>query len=217
MKTLEQAARQALEALELYMAMDTPDENHILEVDIAPKALTALREALEQPAQQEQQTKCPECFAHDGHRIGCTKRRTEQHELEVAMVDAAMVEMKNIVPPLCRSECKRLIRAALNVAASNAQEQEPVEVKPLPGADWTISMRRILRNVAGGCSKRECRCKPEDAPNCIWWDEPEQSAQQQSKPWVGLTDDERAAVVDEYFGSFAAALMIEAKLREKNT
>lgn len=32
---------------------------------------------------------------------------------EIAMVDAAMVEMANIVPPLKRSECARLIRAAL--------------------------------------------------------------------------------------------------------
>jgi hypothetical protein len=32
-----------------------------------------------------------------------------------AMVDAAMVEMSNIHPPLRRSECERLIRAALGV------------------------------------------------------------------------------------------------------
>lgn len=32
-----------------------------------------------------------------------------------AMVDAAMVEMKNIHPPLRRSECERLIRAAFGV------------------------------------------------------------------------------------------------------
>jgi hypothetical protein len=45
-------------------------------------------------------------------------------------------------------------------------EQEP---KPLPGADWTIDIRRRMN---GGCSKRKCVCKAEDAPNCIWWDEP---------------------------------------------
>lgn len=32
---------------------------------------------------------------------------------EIAMIDAAMVEMENITPPLKRSECARLIRAAL--------------------------------------------------------------------------------------------------------
>ena len=42
-------------------------------------------------------------------------------EPEVLMVDAAMVEMKNIVPPLRRSECLRLIRAAINATARPPQ------------------------------------------------------------------------------------------------
>lgn len=37
---------------------------------------------------------------------------------ETAMVDAAMAEMSNIHPPLRRSECARLIRAAHGVAGS---------------------------------------------------------------------------------------------------
>ena len=36
-------------------------------------------------------------------------------ERMVAAVDAAMIEMTNIHPPLRRSECERLIRAALSV------------------------------------------------------------------------------------------------------
>lgn len=36
-----------------------------------------------------------------------------EREAEIAMIDAAMVEMANITPPLTRSECARLIRAAL--------------------------------------------------------------------------------------------------------
>ena len=43
-----EAMKQALEALEMYINMDTHDEAHILEVDIAPKAITALRAAIEQ-------------------------------------------------------------------------------------------------------------------------------------------------------------------------
>jgi hypothetical protein len=43
------------------------------------------------------------------------------------------------------------------------------EVKPLPGADWAITMRRMM---SSGCSKRECTCKPENEKDCIWWDEP---------------------------------------------
>jgi len=31
----------------------------------------------------------------------------------VEMIDAAMIEMRDIAPPLCRSECERLIRAAM--------------------------------------------------------------------------------------------------------
>ncbi len=45
-------------------------------------------------------------------------------EPETAMIDAAMVEMANITPPLRRSECKRLIRAALS-AAPASQAQKP--------------------------------------------------------------------------------------------
>lgn len=40
-----------------------------------------------------------------------------------AMVDAAMVEMSNIHPPLRRSECERLIRAAIGVAPSHEAQQ----------------------------------------------------------------------------------------------
>ena len=40
----------------------------------------------------------------------------QQGEPEIAMIDAAMVEMANISPPLRRSECQRLIRAALSAA-----------------------------------------------------------------------------------------------------
>jgi len=43
-----EAMKQALEALEMYINMDTHDEAHILEVDIAPKAITSLRQAIEQ-------------------------------------------------------------------------------------------------------------------------------------------------------------------------
>jgi hypothetical protein len=45
--------KQALEALEMYLKLDTMDEAHILEVEIAPKAITALRAAIEQAEKQE--------------------------------------------------------------------------------------------------------------------------------------------------------------------
>jgi hypothetical protein len=48
---------------------------------------------------------------------------SEQDKM-TAMVDAAMIEMKNIHPPLRRSECQRLIAAALQ-AAPPAQTPPP--------------------------------------------------------------------------------------------
>jgi hypothetical protein len=41
-----------------------------------------------------------------------------------AMVDAAMVEMSNIHPPLRRSECERLIRAALGAPVLHEPQQD---------------------------------------------------------------------------------------------
>jgi hypothetical protein len=38
--------RKCLDALEMYITMDTVDEAHLLEVDIAPKVIAALKERL---------------------------------------------------------------------------------------------------------------------------------------------------------------------------
>lgn len=40
---------------------------------------------------------------------------------EITMIDAAMAEMRNVHPPLTRSDCRRLIRAALAAAAPEAR------------------------------------------------------------------------------------------------
>jgi hypothetical protein len=48
-----EAMRQALEALEMYLTLDTPEEAHLLETDIAPRAYAALRQAIEQAVKQE--------------------------------------------------------------------------------------------------------------------------------------------------------------------
>ena len=44
-----------------------------------------------------------------------------------------------------------------------------------------------------------------------------QQPAQPSKPWVGLTDEERNRIWSSYRVSFVAIEHIEAKLREKNT
>ena len=43
---MEAALRQAVEALNLYLKMDTMEESYLLEIDIAPKAITAAKKAL---------------------------------------------------------------------------------------------------------------------------------------------------------------------------
>ncbi len=52
-------------------------------------------------------------FAESAAPIAQTAPQPEQSGL-VGMVDAAMIEMRNIAPPLRRSDCERLIRAALS-------------------------------------------------------------------------------------------------------
>jgi len=49
-------------------------------------------------------------------------------KMRVAMIDAAMVEMKNLYPPLSRTECARLIDAAW-------QATQPVPVVWEPNED----------------------------------------------------------------------------------
>ncbi len=55
----------------------------------------------------------------------------------VAMVDAAMAEMINISPPLRRSECERLIRAAIGA--------RPDGPEPQPGAGNPSKPVKIVR------------------------------------------------------------------------
>ena len=47
-----EAMKQALEALELYMEMDTVEQSHLLATVVAPTAITAIKEALAQPEQE---------------------------------------------------------------------------------------------------------------------------------------------------------------------
>jgi hypothetical protein len=51
--TDREAMKQALEALEMCLTLDTPEEMHLLETDIAPKAIVALKLAIEQTEKQE--------------------------------------------------------------------------------------------------------------------------------------------------------------------
>jgi hypothetical protein len=48
-----EAMKQALEALEMLLTLDTHDEMHLLETDTTPKAIVALKQAIEQAEKQE--------------------------------------------------------------------------------------------------------------------------------------------------------------------
>ena len=61
---------------------------------------------------------------------------------------------------------------AIEKAVVKNTRKELDEKNPLPGADWTIPMRRMM--TGGKCSKRECKCKAGDEESCIWWDKPEE-------------------------------------------
>ena len=70
------------------------------------------------------------------------------------MVDAAMVEMKNITPPLRRNECERLIRAALAAAPTPAAAYAPLAIDEardltcmLAGAPWPDEMLPELQRL----------------------------------------------------------------------
>lgn len=92
MTTLQEAAmRKALEALETCSYGDY-SAKHVVDPSFDGDAVEAAIESLNAALAQQGQ------------------------EPEIEMIDAAMVEMANIHPPLERSECQRLIRAALTAA-----------------------------------------------------------------------------------------------------
>lgn len=63
----------------------------------------------------------------------------------IAMVDAAMVEMANISPPLKRSECERLINAAISVASQTGVQ--PAAIMP---AFMGVAKRKLDDLLAQG-------------------------------------------------------------------
>lgn len=76
---------------------------------------------------------------------------------EVAMIDAAMVEMTNITPPLKRSECARLLRAALAAGQATAAQQGAAYAA-LPESLILAVDRWFSANTGlGGCSDKDVR------------------------------------------------------------
>lgn len=67
---------------------------------------------------------------------------TDNTKMRIAMIDAAMVEMANIYPPLTRTECARLIDAAWQAAKSVPQIPEHIRSIKIP----TDAMEQEFQN-----------------------------------------------------------------------
>ena len=86
--------QQALEALETYLTMDTVEESHLLEVDIAPKAINALRAALAEP---EPRNQCGETCERAKLCAICTRGLEEPKQNTVTCVCGAVWDGEQMV------------------------------------------------------------------------------------------------------------------------
>ena len=65
-----------------------------------------------------------DALKHAKESVEILRGLAEDAEPETAMIDAAMLAMKGICPPLRRSECRQLIRAAFNATSPQAAQTE---------------------------------------------------------------------------------------------
>ena len=125
------------------------------------------------------------CYPHktatdaaDALRRALTQRPAAQAERWlVAAVDAAMVEMKNISPPLRRSECERLIRAAAEHLPA-PQQATPEPVRPnLPVAGYSnargqeeplVYLNDVLAQQATPEPLTGCNCRWQGGTQVEW-------------------------------------------------
>ena len=90
--------------------------------------------------------------------------RSHTTPVTVAMVDSAMLEMKNVHPPLRREECRRLLSAALGSAYLQSPREEP----DIPTPEKLAQVRSLLNhwglrvtkthNTPNNVGKREDLC-----------------------------------------------------------
>lgn len=189
-QTLEKAARMALKTLE-YIDLQDNDRDFLSykECHDLDEAITALRQALnnnvEQP-QDEWLTGCPEC-GMDGE-CGCDKQPAQQEPVTV-LPDGSAFAVTSY--PLPKNHWLYADRQY------NDGEYEPVELgKPILThelSDVVVSAVRYAIRGATNCGKEVdfdpdalvqnavyALCGPFTSP---------QPAQQEHKPWVGLTDE----------------------------
>jgi hypothetical protein len=109
--------QQALEALETYLTMDTVEESHLLEVDIAPKAINALRAALAEP---EPRNQCGETCERAKLCAICTRGLEEPKQNTVTCVCGAVWDGEQMVHAPRKREWVGLTDEEVMVAAYQA-------------------------------------------------------------------------------------------------
>lgn len=155
----KELSQQALDALESYANSPYIRKHHPKRFAAGNSAIEALRKAIEQPVPRTLLW-CE--FCGEGYSGFC---RVERGELGcpmetigqpvppasadaaanlVEMVDAAMVEMANIHPPLRRSECQRLILAAI---ASFYKTAPPSDTQTLDAARYQWLRKQVWNDA----------------------------------------------------------------------
>jgi hypothetical protein len=122
------------------------------------------------------------------------------------------------------------LKLALEVLQINLKLLE--KINPYKGQEDLLSDSLDLTHKAITASKqaraapepvRECNsidCQYIDGlgkTDCDWCRPKKPTTPPAQRTWVGLTDEERESIVKEYQSRLATALIIEAKLKEKNT
>jgi hypothetical protein len=102
------------------------------------------------------------------------------------------------------------------IKAALEAKDEPEQMAKL---GWQVIDCPICGGGARAFPKQEAKDEPWEKfcdSNCVWTDHHPDCKLAQCT-WVGLTDEERESIVKEYQSRLATALIIEAKLKEKNT
>lgn len=94
-------------------------------------------------------------------------------------------------------------------AIREALAEQPAQPQQEPVA-WSKAYDMIDRFLQNNLNSDEDRAEYSAALDCLYTSPPA------SKPWVGLTDDDREAAMDGTYDRWDIAEAIEAKLREKN-
>ena len=138
-------AQQVLDALEMYLTMETHDEAHILEVDIAPKAIELLRARLAQPE--------PElwgCKFNKGKRVDTfyTKSAAERY-VEGASRNGADVSLVGLYTAPPQREWQGLTDEEIFAVAKAEGQKLALKKNPTIDLDFARAIEAKLKEKNG--------------------------------------------------------------------